>query len=162
MSDEAMEENVAKHGWQAISVTDGPSPFLYTCGLMTTHDHPELLIFDEDADFCYSVLAAMADDIAKGKRFDEPGEFAGVLVEGNVAVRQIHPTQHEFYLGYAMAHCRLAGRIGDLKAMQVFWPDANGKFPFQRGCDDDVYHAQPRLDGELADSEIEERRNETP
>jgi hypothetical protein len=38
------------------------------------------------------------------------------------------------------------GRIGQLDAMQAFWPDSAGKFPFEVGCDLAVYELQPRLD----------------
>jgi hypothetical protein len=46
----------------------------------------------------------------------------------------------------------------DLEAVQVFWPDKNGKFPFDVGCDLDVYQRQPRLDLPLPPSEVREFR----
>src|SRR5207244_7074055 len=66
--------------------------------------------------------------------FDVPGEY-DVLGVIRVAVRPVHPTQHDLYLGYAMGYCREQGRPGELKAMQVFWPDKQGRFPFTRDCD---------------------------
>jgi len=50
------------------------------------------------------------------------------------------------------------GRIGELEAMQAFWPDRSGKFPFDVGCEFEVYRLQPRLD--LALTPIEIRRFE--
>jgi len=47
-----------------------------------------------------------------------------------------------------------SGRIGGLQAMQVFWPDHNGKFPLNAGCELGVYILQPRLDIALTPHEI--------
>jgi hypothetical protein len=65
--------------------------------------------------------------------------------EHQVGFRRVHPTQHEFYLGFAMGYCRSIGRSGELEAMQAFWPDSHGNFPFEVGCDLAVYQLQPRL-----------------
>src|SRR5262249_23768953 len=75
-----------------------------------------------------------------------------------VGFRPVHPTQHELYLGFAMGYCRHIGRLGELEAMQVFWPDSNGKFPFDVGCDSDVFCIQPRLDLGLTPGELREWR----
>jgi len=77
-----------------------------------------------------------------------------------VATRLVHPTQHEFYLGFAMGYCREHGRWGGLEAVQVFWPDKQGRFPFSPQCDESVWAAQPRLDQALGPSELCERRSE--
>lgn len=159
-SDEDIAKVVAEHGWQAIAISDFETPFVYTCGLMTTFDHPELIVFDADSEVAYAILAAMIDDIRNGRSFADTGAFAGVLVNHNIGVRRVHPTQHELYLGCAMGHVRHMGRPGELEALQVFWPDTEGRFPYERDCDDDVYRAQPRLDVELTPSELEEFRAE--
>jgi hypothetical protein len=48
------------------------------------------------------------------------------------------------------------GRIGELQALQVFWPDRSGKFPFEPGCDAYVSNLQPRIDISLTPREIRE------
>jgi hypothetical protein len=49
---------------------------------------------------------------------------------------------------------RHIGRIGELEAVQAFWPDCTGKFPFEPGCDLGVSQLQPRLDIALTPSEV--------
>ena len=66
----------------------------------------------------------------------------------------VHPTQHELYLGFAMGFLTNIGRIGELEAMQAFWPDRSGKFPFDVGCDLGVYEAQPHTDLGLTPREV--------
>ena len=50
------------------------------------------------------------------------------------------------YLGYAQWHRRYVGKRGTLCAMQIFWPDKAGLFPWEMGCDRSVALLQPRLD----------------
>jgi hypothetical protein len=74
--------------------------------------------------------------------------------EHRVGFRRVHPTQHPLYLGFAMGFMTNIGRIGELEAVQAFWPDAAGKFPFEVGCDLGVYQLQPRLDIGLSPREV--------
>lgn len=137
--------NVDRHSWAAILVYDVSPSFVYSVGLMFSFEHPELIIFGLD-DEGRKVLRAIVEDIRSGRSFADPSAYEGVLAEGLIATRPVHPSQHERYLGYAMGYCREQGRIGELEAVQVFWPDQAGRFPFDPGCDDAVYRAQPRLD----------------
>jgi hypothetical protein len=81
--------------------------------------------------------------------------------EHRVGFRQVHPTQHPLYLGFAMGFMTNACRIGELEAAQAFWPDAAGKFPFEVGCELGVYQLQPLLDIGLSPQEVR-RRNRSP
>jgi hypothetical protein len=159
--DDAIADDVRKHGWSVADVYDGEPPFLYTIGLMQTWNHPELILFGLKSKTAYSILAAMVHSIRSGQSFHEPGSYSGVL-EGDfqIGLRAVHPTQHQVYLGYAMGYVRQIGRMGELQAMQAFWPDKAGKFPFEVGCDLDVFRLQPRLDLALTPSEIEEFERE--
>lgn len=98
----------------------------------------------------------MVRAIRAGQLFAEPGVRAVDLGGGKhrVGFRRVHPTQHELYLGSAMGFLRDIGRVGTLEAVQAFWPDAAGKFPFEVGCDLAVFQLQPRLDIGLSPREL--------
>jgi hypothetical protein len=159
--EEEIAEVVRKHGWYAASVYDHEPPFLYSIGLMQSYDHPEFIIFGLETKDAHAILSVTIGAICAGASFRESGVHSGIL-EGDacVGIRRVHPTQHLLYLGYAMGYCRHLGRIGELEAVQVFWPDKNGKFPFDVGCDLDVYQRQPRLDLPLPPSEVREFRRQ--
>src|SRR5690348_14001480 len=143
------EQNIVadlqRTGWSALSISDTSRPFVYTVGLMFSFARPELIIFSL-GDNAFKVLRLMVEEIRGGRSFAARGTHENVLGNASIATRPVHPTWHTSYLGYAMGYYRERGRIGELEAIQIFWPDRNGKFPFERGCDEAVCSAQPRLD----------------
>lgn len=154
---DSIADHVRNHGFQILTISDYNPPFAYTVGLMFTYQHPELIIFGL-RESGPNILRAAIKMIQEGKRLDARAEhdLSGVI---RIATRSVHPTQHEFYLGFAMGYCSEQGRSGGLQAVQVFWPDKQGRFPFMRGCDEQVWAAQPRLDQPLGPIELEERRS---
>lgn len=156
--DEEIAAVVRQYGWYLANVGDGNPSFLYTIGLMQTYHHPELIIFGLDAENAYALFSQLVHDIRVGVSFAEPGVYT-VSIGGDehrVGFRQVHPTQHPLYLGFAMGFMTNIGRIGELQAVQAFWPDSQGKFPFDVGCDLSVYELQPRLDIGLTPREVRE------
>lgn len=153
--DDEIAEIVRKHGWFAGSVSDRSPPFLYTVGLMQTYRHPELIVFGLEPDGAHALCSALVRGMAAGGSYTEAG-VRKVAVGGEahrIAVRRVHPSQHPLYLGFAMAFARRE-RLGDLVAVQAFWADSAGKFPFDAGCDLAVFTLQPRLDIPLTPREV--------
>jgi hypothetical protein len=154
--DEEIADIIRVHGWYAANVNDHSPPFLYTIGLMHSWRHPEFVVFGLESDGAYALCTGLIDHIRSGMSFSEPG-IRTVVVGGDehrVGFRRVHPTQQELYLGFAMGFMTNIGRIGELEAVQAFWPDAAGKFPFEAGCDLPVYDLQPRLDIGLTPREL--------
>jgi hypothetical protein len=155
--DEEIAAVVSKNGWTSLSIYDASPRFRYSIGLMHTYDHPEFIIFGLEPRQSHAILAAIVRDIRGGGSFKTAGTHGGILIDDAlIAVRPVHPSQHPLYFGYAMGFCRHIGRRGELQAVQVFWPDEAGRFPFDVGFDLDVYHCQSRLDFPLTPREIKE------
>jgi Domain of unknown function (DUF4262) len=155
--DEEIAEVIREHGWFAASISDHEPPFLYTIGLMQTMNHPELIVFGLGPGDAHALFSGMIRAIRADGSFAQPGIYTVSLAEDfQVGVRRVHRTQHPLYLGFAMGFLTNLGRIGELEAMQVFWPDSSGNFPFDVGCDLGVYGCQPRLDIGLTPSEVRE------
>lgn len=154
--DDEIAQVVKEHGWYAASVYDHEPPFLYTIGLMQTCCHPELITFGLEPSNAHALFSGIIRDLRAGRSYAEPGIYTIVLGQDahRVGLRRVHPTQHPLYLGFAMGFMRTIGRIGELEAMQAFWPDHDGKFPFEVGCDLAVYGLQPRLDIPLTPREV--------
>jgi hypothetical protein len=154
--DDEFAEDVRKNGWSLANVSDHNPPFQYTIGLMQTCRHPEFILFGLEGGQAYALFTVLVADIRAGKSYAEPGLYK-VNIDGaewEVGFRRVHPTQHELYLGFAMGFLTNIGRIGELEAMQAFWPDRSGKFPFDADCNFKVSEAQPRLDLGLTPREV--------
>lgn len=154
--DEEIADIVRQYGWFLANVSDHKPPFLYTIGLMETCRHPEFIIFGIDADNAKALFSGLIRDIHAGTPYSKPGVYTVVLggQEYRVGFRRVNPTQHPLYLGFAIGFLTNNGRLGELEAMQAFWPDESGKFPFDVGCDLAVYELQPRLDLALTPREV--------
>ncbi|MGN6369424.1 MAG: DUF4262 domain-containing protein [Phycisphaerae bacterium] len=156
--EQSIANDVTAHGHSLILISDAKPPFAYTVGLMFTLSHPELILFGRTPDELSTILRAAITHIRRGTPFTDRSTHTLPGFHIPLATRRVHPSQHEHYLGYAMGYCRSKGRIGQLEALQVFWPDPTGLFPFDRGCDDTVWSAQPRLDQPLMPDIARERR----
>jgi Domain of unknown function (DUF4262) len=146
---------VRRHGWYGMYVPDHEPPYMYTIGLMQSYDHPELIVFGHELDCSHALLSAVIRKIRKGQSFAGPSVAPVKLERGGdrFAFRRVHPSQHPVYLGFA-GDCREYMGLTRLKALQVFWHDEAGKFPFDVGCDKELFEHQLRLDRPLSASQI--------
>ena len=152
--DAEIAASIEQHGWHAIAVERDPDDeasvgFTYTIGVAHTIGHPEIVICGLSSTTTYRALSDAIDDIRAGARF-AVGRTYSQLFEGfEVAVRDVHQTQVAMHLGYAVSFYRLYSKPARLTAVQLYWPDKAGRFPFERGCDSDVVALQPQLDIEV-------------
>lgn len=160
--DDEFAADVREFGWSQVSINDHQPPFHYTIGLMQTFSHPEFIMFGLEAENSHALFSGLVHEVRGGRSFAEPSIETITLWgdEHRVGFRHVHPTQHELYLGCAMGFLRSIGRIGELLAVQAFWPDQVGKFPFEVGCDLDVHALQPRLDIGLTPRELRRWRRQ--
>ncbi len=125
-----ISRNIEEFGWHATAIEDGWPPFVYTSGLTTHHNHPEIIILGLQSKVAYPILNTIVAEIKKGRSFSEDGKYSGILEGLMIAIHKVHGTQHEMFLADAMSHCRFNAK--DLVARQIFWPDIGG-------LDDTVY-----------------------
>lgn len=152
--DDDIAESVQTHGWHCIAVegTDDEPGFTYTIGLCATFGHPEIVIVGLSPRLAHQLSSALVDDLGKGI-VCRPGQPRTDLLEGYaVDFRPVDRSHIETRLGYAMAFYR--SNPSALTALQLFWPDKRGRFPFELECDPDVARVQPRLEIPLTKSEV--------
>ena len=137
---------IAKHGWMSMDIAaDTNTPcFMYTVGFMETLGHPEVVVSGLVSATAHRLICNVHAYIRSGKSLREPGAFE--LVPGvMLRVRPVDESQHAWRLGYAMWHRFHVGKAGSLEAVQVLWPDSNGRFPGDPKCDPQVAASQPDL-----------------
>lgn len=157
MSEDArIADSVRKHGWHGIAVEgkDREPSFFYTIGLAHSFGHPEIVVCGLDLRVMHALASDVVADIRTGKRFVAGETCAGIIEGYSVAFRDVHRTQCVVRLGYAMGFYRQFSSPERLTALQLFWPDEAGKFPFESGCDPEVVARQPRLDIAVPDDAL--------
>lgn len=146
-------DTIHTHGWalQGVFATrENPSPpFTYTIGLSFL-DHPELIIFGINHDNAAAILNELGRRIRdEGLVLEDRHRDDTVLVGLDVELRAVPRSAHSEYFGVAN---RILGR-GKFKALQIVWPDPEGKLPWEPGYDEKFKAMQPLLDADW------ERRN---
>lgn len=114
-------------------------PFGYTVGLHGL-GHPELLLFDCNAQVTMHVLNALGrrvllgEDLAAGVDYDVPG-WPRVL-----RMLPVPNPEQILFAAYRFYRC---DRPGAIEAYQVCWSDAAGRFPWESGCDEEARRQPP-------------------
>jgi hypothetical protein len=138
-----VQNDIDTYGWHVILVSeDGEGPgFAYSIGLHRTLRHPEVVIFGLDLAILHRLVNDIAAEVRRGERFGE-GDTSDEILEGYpVAFRGVSAEFYEEYLGQAI---RYYGGTA-FPALQCFWPDREGRFPWQSGYGYGVDQLQPQL-----------------
>ncbi len=139
--------DVKSCGWSGTHVfpEEGEPGFEYTIGLGKTMGHPEIIIFGLEAGVSHDALWRMVDNMKLGLNYREPGEYTGILKNLRCAIRPVDPAWHDGYFGQGLWYYEHEGDPDGLEAVQVFWPDSQGRFPWEEGCEEESVYLQPLL-----------------
>lgn len=102
-------------------------PFAYTVGLEFLFEHPELLVLGLPPDISGILLNGLADAIQMGKRL-RPGEICSTDEMGlgfEVKIGTVLDYHREDIM---LTACWFHGGA-QFRALQLLWPDQNGRFP---------------------------------
>ena len=135
-------DDIKKYGWSSISVfptEDDPGCyFTYTVGLLE-HNHPDLIVVGMPPEVSHGVLNAAYEAIGRGTRFEPDTYSTEVLNTYRVAIVEVVDPLGP--LPMSMVN-HLFGRV---EGLQIVWPDAADKFPWDEGFDDHFRARQPIL-----------------
>jgi hypothetical protein len=89
-----------------------------------------------------NAVNAIGKQAKSGKRHEIGANYRTLLVSAIANFRMVDPTQYREHLGYAIWFYEGM----NFPAMQVFWPDETGHFPWSENSDGWISTTQPRLD----------------
>lgn len=144
---EACVAEIKKNGW-AIAIQESNQPearpptAAYTIGLYEQFGHPELLVFGLTVPTMRGVLTRMAEAIKRTGGSFQAGEFyPDVIKKREVLLRAV--AAHEIYKEMGIAQVYYGRR--HYTALQIVWPDATGRFPWETGFAVEHRRRQPLL-----------------
>jgi hypothetical protein len=141
--DARVRADIDRFGWHLVMIppTREAAGWVHTIGLEERFAHPELIAFGNDFSVLSPLLNALGERVRSGARLPAEGELHGVVEGFALALRPVAGKWVEPFLGNAAWHYRRE-RVA---ALQCFWPDAAGLFPWQPGFDAAWRDAQPLL-----------------
>ena len=138
--------SVERNGWHVVGVrgdSGGPA-FLFTIGLWQSYRHPEVIqiLPSENLEGMAGGIQRIGEAIAAGEVFEPNKIYPGLFNDYPGAFRPMEVCWYPFYLGTAMA----VYKWQEFPTLQAYWPDSQGRFPWQEGVEEGTLRAQARLD----------------
>ena len=141
--DARVREHIARFGWHLVMIPPEPpaTGWVHTIGLDERFGHPELIVFGHDFTVLSPLLNTLGERIRAGSRLEAGGELSGVLEGLPLAFRSVAAKWIEPFLGNAAWHTKRE----QIPALQCFWPDPLGRFPWDPGFEEALREDQPLL-----------------
>jgi len=139
-----VRSDVELYGWHVVMIQGDQEPgFLFTIGLWQSYRHPEILLFapSEDPGGMSGRIQPVAERVSEGDVFEPGMVHESLFGRFSGAFRPVDRMWYPCFLGTAMA---FYGGV-DFPVLQMFWPDREGTFPWQRGFSSELYPFQPLL-----------------
>lgn len=141
--DARVRADIARFGWHLVLIPPdhGAPGWAHTIGLTERFAHPELIVFGKDLSVLAPLLNALGERVRGGARLSAGSELHGVVEGLPLAFREVAAKWIEPFLGNAAWHYQRE----QIAALQCFWPDPAGHFPWQPECDPGWRDDQPSL-----------------
>lgn len=135
--------DISVHGWHVAKIEgdERVPPWAFTIGFADTFGHPEVLAAGMALEQLHALLNRIGDLLRAGNRFAPDERVHDILERFPCAFKTVHAHWHQPFAGNAAWH----HREGRLALLQCFWPDAEGRFPWEEGFPDDLKPLQPLL-----------------
>jgi hypothetical protein len=139
---------IDKFGWQVTGVLprnrEEGHAWSYSTGLFYHYQHPELITFNETTDLRASMINAIGERVRQGEKFEPGPSYADIIGGGHyVQVRPVHVSHYADWVNSSIWF--YDWDPASFPLLQCFYPDMNGKFPWENGCEQWAIGAQPLL-----------------
>lgn len=143
--DRKLLSDVESVGWHVLCINgdaSGPA-YCFSVGLYYTFKHPEILVIGLEHPVANKLINLAGGYISQGKIYD-PELLEDDLLEGfSCAFIPISIENYQKYFGYAIWFYRQLKQ--PFPAIQLVWPDKQGRFPWERGYNEQFSTLQPLL-----------------
>ncbi|MCG7609465.1 MULTISPECIES: DUF4262 domain-containing protein [Mycobacterium] len=141
--DSRISANVADHGWHVMGVGGGgetPADWAYSIGLWHTLRSPEVCLFGLRIETMMTIVNVAGQE-ARDDRPLESGQVRDdILDHYSVGVREVHPSWYRDFFGAGIDFHQARFPV-----VQMFWPDRDGRFPWDEQAQEYCRASQPLL-----------------
>jgi hypothetical protein len=140
--DRSIAEKIRRFGWNVTAVSGESMPeWAYSIGIWHTLRAPEVCVFGLPARTGMNIVNVVGDLLREGGRLEEGQRRDDVLNGYDVVVRMVQPHWYQRFFGAGIDFYQRP----PMPMMQVFWPDREGRLPWEPGADDWCRESQPQL-----------------
>ncbi|HWS70476.1 MAG TPA: DUF4262 domain-containing protein [Thermoanaerobaculia bacterium] len=135
--------DIRTNGWHVITVgAEDDSPgWAFSIGLFETYKQPEILLFGLRSQTMHQLINQIAEQMQEGTKYADGFRDDSLLEGYGCQFKQVAERWYPETVGFA----RWFYGETEFPLLQLYWPDKNGRFPWDRRCDAGVRALQPRL-----------------
>jgi Domain of unknown function (DUF4262) len=119
----------------------GSPAWAYSIGLQKTMQQPDIIIFGLRPVTMQQLIGNAAERMREGVAYDD-GLEDEELLQGYTCVFK---SVREIWYDVTVKHARWFYGGSNFPLLQLYWPDRNGKFPWDPKCQPEVRSLQPLL-----------------
>ncbi len=140
--DERIRRDVQEHGCH-IAIVPGSSPGTTFCAFtvgLWRNGHPEVVVFGLEQAAAEEILDLVQEEVDDGQRFAAGERRDGLLHQYPVTFGAVTPDKVAVFEPAVRFHGN-----ADFPMLQLFWPDRQGRFPWDAGVQELCRRSQPLL-----------------
>ena len=146
--DQDFLKNIHEFGWHVMGVVpregDEGHAWSYSTGLFFHYKHPEIVVFNEAADLRLSMINAIGERVKAGEAFVPGTRYPDIIGNFDVQFLPMHPSHYWDWLNFACWF--YDNNENSFPVLQCIYPDMQGKFPWETGCETWAVEQQPFYD----------------
>ncbi|MEV5079736.1 DUF4262 domain-containing protein [Streptomyces sp. NPDC056159] len=142
--DSRIAASVSEFGWHVMGVGaggDAPADWAYSIGLWHTLRSPEVCVFGLRIETMMPILNVAGGEIHNGHPLEADQVRDDILNGYPVTVRPVHPSWYRDFFGAGIDYYQAPPP----PVMQLFWPDKEGRFPWDDQAEEYCRASQPLL-----------------
>ena len=136
-------DDIRECGWHVIAVPEddaGPG-FTYSIGLHQTFRHPEIIIFGLEPLVGFEAINLFGQMIRQGEKLSHGHQIQDNVSRNQRRFLRVPRCCYREYLGFALWYYQGA----EFPVLQCLWPDREGRYPYEVGCEDYARDPQPLI-----------------
>jgi hypothetical protein len=142
-ADKKLLDDIAKYGWHVMMVVETPETpgWAYSVGSYKGFGQAEILVFGLDLDLMHYMINTIGEGVQQGKSFEVDERYADLIEAYQCTLKTVNVKWYPTFMGFASWFYE----GNDYPVLQCFWPDFEGRYPWDPEFDQQLKWAQPLL-----------------